>query len=292
MLYYLLYSLSFVVVWMLLFLDLRKPGLFGACICLLYTFYSSYYIQRFVKEETKLLKYIKLTGPLFYLIAAIFMSFSAYFIIDPIVVGFLIFTIHYFDKNKFPKVSLQVLLWIIAMGYSFFLYDIWLKSRFITDMPNYNFQLAEDPKEEKQPDFVNIAQARFLNTASDTITVGNKNGKYIILEAWNETYVASLRSIPAMQPFYEKIAGKADYYYVYMPIQKKRKIDSTKVFAFDKIKNKEKILFDIDLWDKAAIDRLPTYFVFDAKGKLVFRQDGYGAEMRLVIQNKIRKAIQ
>ena len=159
-------------------------------------------------------------------------------------------------------------------------------------MPNYNFQLAEDPKEEKQPDFININQACFLNAASDTITLGNRNGKYIILEAWNETYVASLRSIPVMQPFYEKIADKADYYYVYMPIQKERKIDSTKVFTFDKIKNKEKIRIDLDLWDKAAIDRLPTYFVFDANGKLVFRQDGYGAEMRLVIQNKIRKAIQ
>lgn len=277
-------------IWGFLFLHLGNLGLIGILIGLLYTFYSSYFIRRFVKEETTLLKVIKLIGPVFYVIVGMFSSlaYESYFILSPIVIAFLVFSLTFFDKSQFPKISLQISMILLALVYIFFIYDYWDKSKQIIDIPNFKVVVEEKNQEDVK---LQLDQYRFLNQGADTFHI-KPSGKYTIIEAWNETYVASLRSITMIQPFYEKMSDKFDYYYVYMPIQKNRKIDSIKVFAFDKIKEKERILFDVDIWDKAAINRLPTYLVFDPNGKQVFRQDGFAPELRISIQNKLRKAIQ
>jgi len=62
MLYYLTYTMSLMVFWGLLLLDLNKPGLIGIFIGLAYTFYSSFIIRSFVEKETQKLKLIKFIG--------------------------------------------------------------------------------------------------------------------------------------------------------------------------------------------------------------------------------------
>ena len=76
-----------------------------------------------------------------------------------------------------------------------------------------------------------------------------------------------------------------------MPIAKDRKLDYNKIFNFEKIQKKEKILVDINLYKDNYISKLPTFLVFDANGKLLLRQNGYGSTMRNNIQQKIKSVI-
>jgi hypothetical protein len=94
----------------------------------------------------------------------------------------------------------------------------------------------------------------------DTIGIEHSD-KYIIIETWNETHVASLRSAHEMQHFFKKISKKALHYYIYVPIAKNRKLDYNKIFSFEKIHEKEKILVDINLYKDSYISKLPTYLV-------------------------------
>jgi hypothetical protein len=68
-------------------------------------------------------------------------------------------------------------------------------------------------------------------------------------------------------------------------------LDYNKIFNFEKIQKKEKILVDINLYKDGYISKLPTYLVFDADGKLLLRQNGYGSTLRNNIQQKIKSVI-
>jgi hypothetical protein len=118
-----------------------------------------------------------------------------------------------------------------------------------------------------------------------------QSDKYTIIETWNETHVASLRSVHEMQHFFKKTSKKARHYYIYVPIAKNRKLDYNKIFSFEKIHEKEKILVDINLYKDSYISKLPTYLVFDTDGKLLLRQNGYSSTMRNQIQQKIKSFI-
>jgi hypothetical protein len=95
-----------------------------------------------------------------------------------------------------------------------------------------------------------------------------------------------------MQNFFSKLSDKASHFYIYIPISKDRRLDYNKIFNFEKIQKKEKILVDINLYKDGYISKLPTYLVFDADGKLLLRQNGYGSTLRNNIQQKINSVIQ
>jgi hypothetical protein len=292
--YYIFYSLSFLIAWGFLFLDANKPGLIGIFIVLLYTFYSCYIIRRFVKEETIALKIIKSSGPFFFFLVSLFLvPMSKYYYLYPINIGFLMFIIPLFDKNSFPKIWLQILAISLAALYSFLLYDLIEKAISRKDFPEfdkYNFY-AETKEVSNEIDKIpELNTYRFLNSEMDTTCI-EQSDKYTIIETWNETHVASLRSVHEMQHFFKKTSKKARHYYIYVPIAKNRKLDYNKIFSFEKIHEKEKILVDINLYKDSYISKLPTYLVFDTDGKLLLRQNGYSSTMRNQIQQKIKSVI-
>jgi hypothetical protein len=295
MLYYIFYSLSFLIAWGFLLLDSNKPGLIGIFIALLYTFYSSYAIRRFVKEETISLKIVKFLGPSFYFLVSLCMvPMSKYYFLYPINVGFLVFLIPSFDKNSFPKIWLQILSVFLAVSYSFFMHELINKAMHRNEFPKsdrYNFYAEtkeSDPRNTN--DIPMLSTYRFLNANMDTIGL-EKSDKYTIIETWNETHIASLRSAHEMQHFFSKLSDKASHFYIYIPISKDRRLDYNKIFNFEKIQKKEKILVDINLYKDGYISKLPTYLVFDADGKLLLRQNGYGSTLRNNIQQKIKSVI-
>jgi hypothetical protein len=295
MLYYIFYTLSILIAWGFLLLGTNKPGLIGIFISLLYTFYSSYAIRRFVKEETIPLKIIKFLGPSFYfLVSLISIPISKYYGLDPIKIGFLMFLIPSFDKNNFPKIWLQILSVFLAALYSFFLYELINKAMQRNEFPEsdmYNFYAETKESAPRNTDNIpELSTYRFLNANMDTIGI-EKSDKYTIIETWNETHIPSLRSAHEMQHFFAKLSDKARHFYIYVPVAKNRKLDYAKIFNFEKIQKKEKILVDINLYKDSYISKLPTFLVFDADGKLLLRQNGYGSTMRNNIQQKIKSVI-
>ena len=56
-----------------------------------------------------------------------------------------------------------------------------------------------------------------------------------------------MKAIPEMSVFYAEIKAQAEQYYLYIPnLSKKAVLDTEKVFSFEKIKEKEKIIIDIN----------------------------------------------
>ena len=294
MLYYIFYSISFLIIWGFLLLDANKPGLSGIFIVILYTFYSCYVIRSFVKKETVILKIVKSSGPTFYFLVSLFMvPMSKYYYLYPTNVVFFMFLIPLFDKNSFPKIWLQILAISLAALYSFLFYDYIEKVISRKDFPEfdkYNFYTETKEAYNEIDKIPKLNSYRFLNTEMDTVGI-EQSDKYTIIETWNETHVASLRSANEMQHFFKKISKKARHYYIYVPVAKNRKLDYDKIFGFEKIHEKEKILVDINLYKDSYISKLPTYLVFDADGKLLIRQNGYSSTMRNQIQQKIKSVI-
>lgn len=282
MLHYLIYTISLMAFWGLLFLDINKPGLIGIFIGLAYTFYSSFIIRSFVEEETFKLKLIKFVGPLTYvLLLAYTQKFSLYNLISPINIAFLIFCIAVFYKDKSPKKEVQFFVLAFIYLYSFSIYNIWDKSNRISTKNNYDFALKGQSIDRKIP---NLAHYQFLNSDLDSIRLSEKN-EYTIIETWNEKCPPCFKAMAEMDVFYNNIANKAKQYYVYIPSRKAVAYD--KIFAFDKIKDKHRILVDINLQNDALLDQYPVFLVFDKKGVLVFSQIGYHSNTKTDLQKSI-----
>lgn len=270
------------IFWGLLFLDLNKPGLAGIFIGLAYTFYSSFIIRSFVEDESIKLKLIKFIGPAVYVLVLLYTQIiSIYSLINPINIAFLIFCIALFSKDKFPKKEVQFFVLALIYLYSFSVYSIWDKSNRVKSKNNYDFAIKGESIDRKIP---NLSHYQFLNSDLDSIRLSGKN-EYIIIETWNEKCPPCFKAMAEMDDFYTDIASKANQYYVYIPSRKRVAYD--KIFVFEKIKDKSRILVDINLQDDALLDQYPIFLVFDKKGKLVFSQIGYISEAKSDLQKNI-----
>jgi hypothetical protein len=273
--------------WGLLFLDLNKPGLIGIFIGLAYTFYSSFIIRSFVEEETQKLKLIKFTGPIIYVLLLLYtQKTSIYTLINPINIAFLIFCIALFSKAKFPKKEVQFFILAFIYLYSFSVYNIWNKSNLVKPENTYDFAIKAESINRKIP---NLSHYQFLNSNLDSIRLSSKE-KYIIIETWNEKCAPCFKAMAEMDDFYNNITNKANQYYVYIPSRKAIAYD--KIFSFDRIKEKSRILVDVNLQEEALLDQYPVFFVFDKKGELVFSQIGYNSATKMDLQKNILSVLE
>lgn len=288
MLDYFLYTISLIVFWGLLLLDPNKPGLFGIFVAMVYTFYSAFIIRSFVEKETRLLTATKFLGPIIYVVVFLFAQpFNLYSIIAPINVAFLLFCIALSSKDAFPKKEVQFFVVAFIYLYSFSLYNIWDNaSRQQVKKNQYDFgdsiQVKEKYITKKIP---NLDHYPFLNSNLDTVTLA-ETGKYTIIETWNERCLSCFKAMNELADFYPRTDSKANQYYVYIPT-KNRKTDYTKVFAFDKIKDKNRILIDVNLQESAFLNEFPVFFVFSPSGELVFSQIGYKSDAKEELKDGI-----
>lgn len=290
MLHYLIYTLSLILGWGLLFLDPSKPGLLGVFLCLNYTFYSSYIISRFVSEETSFLKVFKLFGPSFYFIANLFIvEITWLWFLNPINVAFFLVGIAFFDKSNFPKKETQFFIIAFTYLYSFSLYNKWDNhlNETISINSSYDF---ESNKKTKKTSSLNLMNYKFLTENLDSTEIELRD-KYTIIETWNEKCPPCLKAIPEMHDFYTQIKEKANQLYIYIPRKGSYKLDYGKVFSFEKIIDKSKILVDINLQSDAMLEGYPTFLIFDKKGNLVFEKKGYNSNKRKELEEEIKSIV-
>jgi len=186
-----------------------------------------------------------------------------------------------FSKDKFPKREVQFFVVAFIYLYSFSIYNIWDKSNRIKTKNTYDFAIKAESINRKIP---NLSHYQFLNSDLDSIRLSGKN-EYTIIETWNEKCAPCFKAMAEMDLFYDEIAPKANQYYVY--IKSRKLVAYDKIFAFDKIKDKDRILVDINLQEDALLDQYPVFFVFDKKGALVFSQIGYSSETKSDLQKNI-----
>lgn len=273
--------------WGLLLLDVNKPELLGVFIGLTYTFYSSFFIRSFVKNENRKLLFIKFIGPVLYLLVGFYAQpINLYSVIAPINIAFLIFCISLFSKDALPKKEVQFFVIAFMYLYSFSLYNLWDKN--INQKSKLNQYDFERKAQSITYDIPKLSQYKFLDSNFDTISLSNNND-YVIIETWNEKCPPCFKAIAGMADFYKNIETKAKHYNVY--VQSRKNIDFSKVFTFDRIKNKKSILVDLNLQSDAALSQYPVFLVFNKHGNLIFSQIGYTDDTKKQLQDGILSAI-
>lgn len=296
---YLFYTISFLLVGMLSFSGADHNAL-SVFIGFLYTFYSAYFIKKFVQEETNALKAVKTIGPLFH-----FLTFFYFVILDTgiwlmlfhsIVINFVVFVCTLFDKKLFPNKITQFLWLILALFYALFAHD-WLlnyrKNLQFADLADFSKtnQIDEHIKVAEIENF-NLNDFNFLDNLEDTIKI-KSDKKFVVLEIWNDVIgsINAYQSFTQMHDFWQAQDNVA-YYPVFDAIDKDRPIDRKKLFRHPKIKSPQNIRIALGISDSLKIEQLPAFLIYNSKGELIFRQDGYNPAERFSFQNKIKQALQ
>ena len=289
MLYYIFYTISISLVWRFLLYDIGYMGFTGVFLGLIYTFYSPYLVKNLVEKEISRYTFIKFLMPVAFLLVTICQIpyDSIFTFLNPVIIAFMLFLSVHFDKRKFPKFEVQFFLIFCVYLYSFSLTgSLWQYYMSIAERRKYNFTLKED-KALTEENNLNLNHYKFLNQSLDTVKI-ETSGKYIVIETWNEKCPPCMKAIPEMSSFYSNIKSKVTNYYVYIPIGKSKKLNTQKVFNFDKIKEKNKILVDINLQKDTELEEYPVFFVFDKNGNRRLLYKGYNKEE---LQQKITEVI-
>jgi len=287
MLRYLLYTFSLMLFWGLLFLDNNNSGLIGVLLGMIYTFYSSFFIKSTVQEETFILKIIKISGPIIYVVSNIVINkINSFSLINPINIAFFIFFLPFFIKSNFPSRNIQFFVISFIYLYSFTIYEKW-ERKLESTAPIYDFNLHDNSQTKSTE---NLYDFKFLNSKIDTISIPSSN-KFTIIETWNEKCIPCLYAIPGMIDFYNSIEKQTVHFYVYKPKKNHLNLDYNKVFNFNKINNPQEILIDINMYDLLNINGYPYFLLFDKNGRLVFSQLGYSDKRKVELQDSIKKYI-
>jgi hypothetical protein len=279
--YYTLFSISILLIWWLLFIDAKRPGHLGVLIGLAYTFYANIYLKN---DENQVLKIIKYTFPFAYLAtSSFFVSSIVFIIISPILIGFITLII----SDLFKKEELKPIHFIIPLTffyvYAFSIFPIWERTLYVQTTETYDF--AEDSIKIEQ---TNLNEFQFLDGNFDTINLTTEK-EYIIIETWNETCVPCIKAMTELPELYNKIDQRFDQYYLYEPSNKNKKVNYDKIFNFKKIKEKDKILLDLDkqFYAKLNLESYPYFLIYDKFGKCVYQQLGYNEDLRKELERAI-----
>lgn len=280
MIFYFIYTLLLGAVWYFLVADIGYLGYAGLFLGLLTTFYSAFFI-RYTKPENPFSTIVKFAVPSSFLIytfaTMLYTSIGAVF--HPIIFAFLLLLTSVANANKIPPLHYQFFVVVLCYLYTFSIYDnFWLHPVFGAEARSLQVGISTPKPPTQSPIYIDLQHFKFVNKAKDTLQI-LPEGKFVILETWNEKCPPCMRAIPEMSVFYEQIKEKAHQYYIYIPnISKSATLDTDKVFNFEKIKEKEKVLIDQNLQQDLQLDSYPVFVVFDKDGKQVFQYIGYNKD--------------
>jgi thiol-disulfide isomerase/thioredoxin len=284
MLFYLIYTFFVGLLWYFFVQDIGYLGYWGLFFSLVLTFYSAFFI-RFARLETKLFMLIKFAVPVAFLLYTFAtMSYSSTLtVFNPIIFAFVLLSASLASSQKIPPTHYQFFAVFFSYLYASVVYDkIWQQPVLGTEARA--LQVGIPPQKDKTKDkkeqlvYLDLAHFRFVNSSQDTISI-DPQGKYVIIETWNEKCPPCMKAIPEMIVFYEEIQTHANHYYLYIPnLAKNTSLDINKVFSFHKIKTKDKILIDQSLQKDLNLDSYPVFILFDKDGKQVFQHIGYDKE--------------
>ena len=128
MIYYIIYTLLTLTAWAFLinYGEVAYPEI-STFVALCYTFYSPFFIRRYVERETNWMRLVLFCGPLVGLGTSLYVMFIQSELVttwwmklfDSGVVTFAILTASVFNKDDFPKKETQFFFLILAYIYAF-----------------------------------------------------------------------------------------------------------------------------------------------------------------------------
>lgn len=85
-----------------------------------------------------------------------------------------------------------------------------------------------------------------------------------------------------LQPTFDSLSSYMDHYYLYENGSQKQLLTNSRIFSFPRIKDKSKILMDVDnkFFEDSKMASFPYFLLFDAKGKLIDYFKGYDSKSK------------
>jgi thioredoxin-related protein len=296
---FLIYGLLLISIWSVCFMTSGKSDAYTAIMGMLFTFLSSYFLQKEYDFKLTVLDKITLAAfPILYLSASYFVLFDrGYFstskhgfymvwfyihLINPLNVACIVLLLGLtILKDVFKPLSIFIFMYI-ALFYAYLFHSDWRNIWIGSQMDDFDVELPQGARKDKQDDMkVNYAEHLsnflFINASLDTIEISNAAGKYTLLETWSEGCFPCIKAMNELPDFYQSINNKVDVYYVYESDRASTRKNFKKIFNFESIKDKSQILIDInqELYEALNMKGFPYFLLFDSTGNLIYHSRGY-----------------
>lgn len=232
-------SVLFITIWGFASLSAKFATPLSTCIVMIGTFFIAFHVQ---KIESKYSRLVFMSGPVFYVLMAFFMSFfngMNWFQIFAIPI-FWLFLITCFALNQ-KRLSLKNTSSVVlfALIFAFYIYP---KTGFGKQVEYPEIVLKDD--QQCQPNYnYNLNEFVFLNHQLDTVRFTALD-KPVLVETWNETCPPCIQSIKDME---DELTSNPnfDVVYLYQPRGKKW-LNHKEAINYKFIKNKNNVYVDID----------------------------------------------
>lgn len=290
--------MSFLLIWSFGFINLAANKT-TATLGLIFTVVGTYFLQKEFNFEFSLIdKLIILFFPFLYLVMFTFLhgSISLIYLINPFLIGFILLVL-ILNQLKYLLTPRNIFIFsFIILFYTFALYPEWKLNQYskIKETENFddNTQQKTKPKETVN-DSLNLFNFSFINQNLDTSIISSKKD-FILIETWNETCVPCIKAFKEMPPFYQSQKDKLAVFYLYEHHKESVRKKFDKIFNFKVIKEKSKIIIDIDqkFYINSKMNGYPYFLLFDKHGKLVFSQKGYSSDYREKFESEILEILE
>ncbi len=214
---------------------------------------------------------------------ALYLNLFYRHIINPVTIAFIVLLLGLTKLKDLTNPRNLFIFASITIFYAYFFMFTWKSSWLGGRQPSFDtevHQKAEGPGPEASAINVNVnlSDFSFINASLDTVTLPGASGKYTLLETWSETCPPCVRAMRDLPDFYRSIENKVNVYYVYENRKASVRNNFEKIFSFQEIKDKSKILIDMEqnLYQALNVNSYPYFLIFDSSGKLIHHIRGYG----------------
>jgi thioredoxin-related protein len=193
------------------------------------------------------------------------------------------------DLTRLEEIRISVLILTLA----FIIPSTHKYHRLITNRylkTDYDFSINDDHSDDteltKDTITLKLEDIVLFDKNKDTVMI-NSNGKYTLLETWNEKCPPCLKAMKDLELFYS--TDKFIQKYVYVRPNKRNEIDYIKLFESKLVNKKPEnhLVDEEDILFNNGIQGTPYFLLFDPAGKLVFKQLGYSS----ATSNKLKEQI-
>lgn len=280
----LLISGSYLLIWGFSFLQIDIANQFTVFGGMMYTILAVYLFKNYeFIRSNNFYKLFLLVFPTFYLVLSlIILKKNSVYLLNPILWAFvvLIISLKYLNSINFKSL---IIITIFSGLYAYYLYPIFR-------YPSKAVVSESDEIEKKDLKLTKLLQSySFLKNDHDTIQLIDKN-KLILIETWNETCLPCLAAMNDLQPLMDSLSTSLKHYYLYENSFKNHSFPHEKIYNFQKIIDKSKIILDLDnrFLTESKMSSYPYFLLFDSEGKLVDYFKGYNPKFKEYFINRLR----